>query len=91
MSKNHSLLLEINFPNKHPAQKVAIKILTHYFLVKIITFSSRSIFLFKFVGHGFPMKAFLIDIVTLRSFPQRLEQFVLTASPTPPHTKRTNK
>ena len=35
-----------------------------YFWVKIITFSSRSTFLFKFVGHGFPVKAFLIDIVT---------------------------
>jgi hypothetical protein len=31
------------------------------------------------VGHGIPMNAFLIDIVSLRRLPQRLLEFVITA------------
>jgi len=36
------------------------------------------------------MKAFLILIVTLRSFPQRLEQFVITAFPPIQHRDQIN-
>ena len=41
--------------------------------MKNITFNSRSKFLFKFVGHGFPMNALFISIVILSSLPQLLE------------------
>jgi len=87
------LLLEIgNFPNKHPTQNAAIKFLNLiHFWVKKITFSSRSKFLFKFVGHGFPMNAVLIGIVSLRSFPQLLEEFLITAFPPTPHGDQINK
>jgi hypothetical protein len=74
--------LEINFPNKHPTQNAAIKILKHdFFWVKNITFSSGPKFLFKFVGYCFPMNAVLIGIFSLRSFPQFLKEFLITASP----------
>jgi hypothetical protein len=50
-----------------------------------MTLSSRSKFLFKFVGHGIPKNAILIGIISLHRLPQRLEHFVITASSITPH------
>ena len=62
-----------------------------HFWVKNITYSSGTKFLFKFVGHDFPINAVLIGIVRLRRFPQLLEEFLITAFPPTPNGDQINK